>query len=515
MNTAAANDTDDASEDEIPTLCDLDESSTAAVNDDNIKKLPPVPVTILTGFLGSGKTTLVKYILSSKQHKKRIAVIENEFGGGESDMKLADRLGLQVNDASTLSVETMIVKDGQGSSLADLIELPNGCVCCTVKDSLVETLESLLEKRMDLDYIIIECSGMADPGPVASVFWLDDALDSRLRLDGVVTCVDAKNIVHQLQSTSSTTSLHNNGTDGDTDDGGDEAARQVAYADRIIVNKIDLLQKDNPNNYSSATQAVIERIREINPTASYKQTAFSKVEDIHWILDANCFDADRIKDVETAFQQSAVENQNQNLSSVIQCFNPNCTVDHTATSAFCGLCETDSSSSVALHRHTTAVGTIALFSVGSVDINKLNKWLASILWPNQDEMDKVLRARLEESLRTSPYENPVTKTTGKKDGSVIYRVKGICSIQHLVDSEGDIIPASNDFVDEALNEGFVKQDGLDRRRFIVQAVHDLWDVVPSENLFWDTNETRCCKIIVIGKRLDEKVLREGFLECFV
>src|SRR5210317_1443008 len=132
MNIAAADDNDDASEDEIPTLCDLDESSTAAVNDDNI----PVAVTVLTGFLGSGKTTLVKYILSSKQHKKRIAVIENEFGGGESDMKLADRLGLQVNDASTLSVETMIVKDGQGSSLADLIELPNGCVCCTVKDSL-------------------------------------------------------------------------------------------------------------------------------------------------------------------------------------------------------------------------------------------------------------------------------------------------------------------------------------------------------------------------------------------
>jgi G3E family GTPase len=82
------------------------------------------------GFLGSGKTTLVKHILSSKQHQKRIAVIENEFGGGESDMTLAQRLGLQVNDASTLSVETMIAKDGtDGSSLADFIELPNGCVC--------------------------------------------------------------------------------------------------------------------------------------------------------------------------------------------------------------------------------------------------------------------------------------------------------------------------------------------------------------------------------------------------
>ena len=88
-----------------------------------------VPVTILTGFLGSGKTTLLNRILS-EQHGKRIAVIENEFGGGESDMNLAERLGLQVNDASTLSVETMIAKDGtDGSSLADFIELPNGCIC--------------------------------------------------------------------------------------------------------------------------------------------------------------------------------------------------------------------------------------------------------------------------------------------------------------------------------------------------------------------------------------------------
>ena len=112
-------------EDEIPSLCDLDTFPAEAAGE-----LPPVvPVTILTGFLGSGKTTLVRHILSSKQHRKRIAVIENEFGGGERDMKLADKLGLQVNDASTLSVETMIVKDGLGSNLVDLIELPNGCVC--------------------------------------------------------------------------------------------------------------------------------------------------------------------------------------------------------------------------------------------------------------------------------------------------------------------------------------------------------------------------------------------------
>jgi G3E family GTPase len=387
------------------------------------------------------------------------------------------------------------------------LTVPSNLLFChdsTVKDSLVETLESLLAKRTDLDYIVIECSGMADPGPVASVFWLDDALESRIRLDGVVTCVDAKNILHQLQSTSSAASFHEN--DGDGGDGGDEAARQIAYADRIIVNKIDLLEQDNKSNGDSI-QSVIDKIKDINPTASMRQTTFSVIKDIDWILDANCFDAERVKDVEVEFQQS-VENE-------ARCFNPKCTVDHT-TFGFCGLCETDTSSSpsVTLHQHTNTVGTIALFSIGSIDLHKLNSWLASILWPNQDEMDKVLRARLEESLRTGPI-TPAPKVITEGDGSIIYRVKGVVSVQHSIGSAGNVVPASNDFVDDGLSGGFVNErDGLDGRRYIVQAVHDLWDVTASKNLFWNPNDTRCCKIIVIGKRLDEKALRDGFMECF-
>jgi G3E family GTPase len=136
--------------------------------------------------LGSGKTTLIQCILKSPNHGKRIAVIENEFGEG-------------------LAVESLIAQDGlddqTNASLLDLIELPNGCICCTVKDSLVAALELLLEKRLDLDYILIEASGMANPGAIASVFWLDDALESRLQLDGIVTLVDAYHIVGQLQHT--------------------------------------------------------------------------------------------------------------------------------------------------------------------------------------------------------------------------------------------------------------------------------------------------------------------------
>lgn len=141
--------------DEPPLLVSLDGGGAEAANEntatatpvsaiDEGKKEetppPPCPVTILSGFLGSGKTTLVQYILRSPDHGKRIAVIENEFGEG-------------------LDVESMIARDGTADnrSLQDLIELPNGCMCCTVKDSLVTTLEALVERWADLDYILIEC----------------------------------------------------------------------------------------------------------------------------------------------------------------------------------------------------------------------------------------------------------------------------------------------------------------------------------------------------------------------
>ena len=158
-------DSDD--DDDVPVLVPITEGASSIAADGQSSSTdppPPCPVTILSGFLGSGKTTLVQYILNNQDHGKKIAVIENEYGEG-------------------LQVESLIARDGStsnNSNLTDLLELPNGCVCCTVKDSLVATLESLLDMRQDLDYILIECSGMANPGPLASLFWLDEGL-SRLR----------------------------------------------------------------------------------------------------------------------------------------------------------------------------------------------------------------------------------------------------------------------------------------------------------------------------------------------
>eukprot|EP00611_Tribonema_gayanum_P020659 TRINITY_DN3812_c0_g1_i3.p1 TRINITY_DN3812_c0_g1~~TRINITY_DN3812_c0_g1_i3.p1 ORF type:complete len:248 (-),score=79.71 TRINITY_DN3812_c0_g1_i3:532-1275(-) len=202
-----------------------------------------VPVTILTGFLGSGKTTLLNYVLT-QDHGKRIAVIENEFG-------------------DSMDIEQLIAKDGMdGSVLADnLFELRNGCICCTVKDDLVTTLETLLQQRSKFDYIIIETTGLANPGPVAACFWLDDALESALRLDAIITVVDAKNIARYLDESR-------------------EAALQIAFADRLLLNKSDLVS-------AARVAALSARLRGINAACDIEVTHrcaidLDKVLDLRW-----------------------------------------------------------------------------------------------------------------------------------------------------------------------------------------------------------------------------------------
>ncbi|KAK7278708.1 hypothetical protein RJT34_23744 [Clitoria ternatea] len=212
-----------------------------------------VPATVITGFLGSGKTTLLNHILTS-QHGKRIAVIENEFGEVDIDGSLV---------ASHSSVSE------------DIIMVNNGCLCCTVRGDLVKMLLELVRKKRDnFDHVVIETTGLAKPAPVIETFCSDELLSQYVKLDGVVTLVDCKHAMQHLNEVKPRFVVN-------------EAVEQVAYADRIILNKIDLVTELELN-------VLTKKIKHINGMAQIKQAKFGSV-DIDFVLGVGGYDLERIE----------------------------------------------------------------------------------------------------------------------------------------------------------------------------------------------------------------------------
>jgi G3E family GTPase len=229
-----------------------------------------IPVTILTGFLGSGKTTLLNYILK-QPHGHRIAVIENEFGEAGIDNEL-------------------LVQD-QGEQI---VEMNNGCICCTVRGDLVRILGELAAKRkagtVKFDRVVIETTGLADPAPVAQTFFVDEDVIQNYMLDAIITLVDVKHAQQQLDE-------HH------------EAQEQVGFADRILLTKTDLVS-------SAEVQALRQRLSRINPRASIAES-HKGVAALEQILDIRGFNLNAILEIEPDFLSDVDHDHDDDITSFV------------------------------------------------------------------------------------------------------------------------------------------------------------------------------------------------------
>jgi G3E family GTPase len=213
-----------------------------------------IPATILTGFLGSGKTTLLKRVLQ-EAHGLKIAIIENEFGEENID-----------ND--------ILVTE----SKEQIIQMSNGCICCTIREDLREALQLLAAKKrqglLDFDRVVIETTGLADPGPVAQTFFMDDEIAESYLLDSILTLVDAKHAQTQL-------------------DERQEARRQVGFADQIFISKTDLVGADE-------VDALMHRLKHMNPRAPQKAVHFGEVA-LSEVFDLRGFNLNAKLDIDPDF----------------------------------------------------------------------------------------------------------------------------------------------------------------------------------------------------------------------
>ena len=213
-----------------------------------------IPATILTGFLGSGKTTLLKRVLT-EAHGQKIAVIENEFGEENIDSEIL------FSD----------VKE-------NIIQMSNGCVCCTIREDLRTTLRDLAEKKrkgeLDFDRVVIETTGIADPGPVAQTFFMDEEIAEQYLLDSILTLVDAKHAAQQLNDRQ-------------------EARRQVGFADQIFISKTDLVAKEE-------VDALMHRLKHMNPRAPQQAVHFGEVA-LKSVFDLRGFNLNAKLDIDPDF----------------------------------------------------------------------------------------------------------------------------------------------------------------------------------------------------------------------
>jgi G3E family GTPase len=282
-----------------------------------------IPVTVLTGYLGAGKTTLLNRILS-EDHGRRYAVIVNEFG----------EIGID-ND--------LILNTDE-----ELFEMNNGCICCTVRGDLIKTMHGLLAKRGNFDAIVVETTGLADPGPVAQTFFVDSFLQERTALDSVTTVVDAKHILLRLADSR-------------------EAVEQIAFADQIVLNKTELVS-------DTELREIEGRLRKLNPLAPIHRAQRSNVA-LDKVLGRGGFDIERIVSLEPDFL-------NPPHGEAGHVHDEACEHDHHH--------HHDHDHHAHDHEHDAGISSISLTSHKSMDGGKISDWLSYVV---KTQGQDILRAK--------------------------------------------------------------------------------------------------------------------------
>ncbi len=446
-----------------------------------------IPVTILTGFLGSGKTTLLNRILS-EEHGKRIAVIENEFGEVGIDQ------GLVINADE------------------EVFEMSNGCICCTVRGDLIRVLGNLMKRRDKFDYVLVETTGLADPGPVAQTFFMDDEIGEEFALDGIVTLVDAAHIDQQLGRS-------------------DESTEQVAFADVLVLNKTDLVSGDSLDELES-------RLRGMNRMARVIRSERADVA-VETVLNLSAFDLDQALERRPTFLEpeypfewtgiyqlepgsyelSLQEGPDPTMSIVIT---ENQDTDESSLANGAEWCvrryaelaeplipgriipkhqhielqlqsegqktfiiEIERACNIALFtQHTAEEFDIRLYEEGSLTKDADIPIIAERTWVAQHEHD-----------------DEVGSMAIERDGNVDPD-KLIAWMNQLLAEKG---------IDIFRMKGFLSFPN-DPRRFVFQGVHMLFDSQPDKE--WG-DEPRRNQLVFIGRNLDEESMRQGFDSCLI
>ncbi|KAK7270091.1 hypothetical protein RIF29_22992 [Crotalaria pallida] len=303
--------------------------------------IPPdnrIPATIITGFLGSGKTTLLNHILTA-EHGKKIAVIENEFGEVDIDGSLVA---------------------SKAAGAEDIMMLNNGCLCCTVRGDLVRMISDLVTKKKGkFDHIVIETTGLANPAPIIQTFYAEDTVCNEVKLDGVVTLVDAKHAAFHLDEVKPKGIVN-------------EAVEQIAYADRIIVNKTDLVGE-------SDIASLVQRIKKINSMAHLKRTEFGKVN-LDYVLGIGGFDLERI---ESAVNDEGAKEDHDHDHDHEHHHHDH---DHHHHDSHDHKHEHHHDHHAHDHTHDPGVSSVSIVCEGSLDLEKANIWLGTLLLDRSEDI---------------------------------------------------------------------------------------------------------------------------------